>query len=169
MPVTAALAFLLVVVLWVLVSGRLSRRSVTGPIALTLAHRSPTTRVWAIDVNARAVELCRDNAAALGLDNVEAVQVDATDPSASLPDDLRFDLIWSNPPIRVGKAQLHDLLRRWLARLTPTGTAVLVVHKHLGADSLQRWLVDHGHPTERLASRAGYRLLGVGPAGEATP
>lgn len=34
---TPVLAFVLVVVVWVLVSGRLTRRSVTGPIALTLA------------------------------------------------------------------------------------------------------------------------------------
>jgi len=138
-----------------------------GPIALTLAHRSPTTRVWAIDVNTRAVELCRDNAAALGLDNVQPVPVGPDDPTGSVPDDVRFDLIWSNPPIRIGKAELHELLRRWLGRLTPTGVAVLVVHKHLGADSLQRWLIDQGHPTERAASRAGYRLLHVSARAEA--
>ena len=133
-----------------------------GPIALTLAHRSPATRVWAIDVNARAVDLCRDNAAALGLTSVEAVQVGPDAPTGSVPDDIRFDLIWSNPPIRIGKPELHALLLRWLARLTPSGVAVLVVHKHLGADSLQRWLIDQGHPTERATSRAGYRLLHVG-------
>jgi 16S rRNA (guanine1207-N2)-methyltransferase len=133
-----------------------------GPIALTLAHRSPTTRVWAVDVNARAVELCRDNAAVLGLHNVEAVQVGLDGGSDPIPDDVRFDLIWSNPPIRIGKRELHELLLRWLGRLSPAGVAVLVVHKHLGADSLQRWLVDQGHPTERVVSRAGYRLLQAG-------
>jgi 16S rRNA (guanine1207-N2)-methyltransferase len=140
-----------------------------GPIALTLAHRSPTTTVWAIDVNGRAVDLCRDNAAALGLTNVTAAQVGPDDPAGAVPDDVRFDLIWSNPPIRIGKAELHELLRRWLSRLTPTGLAVLVVHKHLGADSLQRWLVGQGFPTERAVSRAGYRLLHVRPAGTDPP
>jgi len=135
-----------------------------GPLALTLAHRRPSARVWAVDVNARAVELCRDNAAAQGLTNVEAMPVGPQQPFGTIPDDIRFDLIWSNPPIRVGKPELHALLRRWLARLSPAGRAVLVVHKHLGADSLQRWLIDQGHPTDRLTSRAGYRLLQVGPA-----
>ncbi len=134
-----------------------------GTLALTLAHRAPAATVWAIDVNARAVELCRDNAVGLGLENVEAVQVGPDDPFGNVPDDLRFDLIWSNPPIRVGKPELHALLIRWLGRLTPTGRAVLVVHKHLGADSLQRWLIGQGHPTERIVSRAGYRLLEVHP------
>ena len=36
---------------------------------------------------------------------------------------------------------------------------MLVVHKHLGADSLQRWLIEQAFPTERLASSSGYRVL----------
>ena len=80
-----------------------------------------------------------------------------------VPADVRFDVIWSNPPIRVGKAALHELLLTWLPRLAPDGQAVLVVHKHLGADSLQRWLADQGYPTTRLASAKGYRLLEVHP------
>ena len=49
-----------------------------------------------------------------------------------IPDDVRFDLIWSNPPIRVGKAVLHELLRTWLPRLAPGGVAHLVVQRNLG-------------------------------------
>jgi 16S rRNA (guanine1207-N2)-methyltransferase len=95
------------------------------------------------------------NAAANGLGNVEVIDpvgVDATE---------RFDLIWSNPPIRIGKVALHELLSRWLARLAPGASAVLVVHKHLGSDSLQRWLAEQGWPTQRIASSRGYRLLRV--------
>ena len=128
-----------------------------GPIACTLAARAPGAQVWAVDVNRRAVELCRANAAVLGLDNVTAVE------ASDVPDDLAVDLIWSNPPIRVGKAALHDLLATWLERLRPGGHALLVVQKHLGADSLQRWLEGEGWPTTRLGSRTGYRLLQVGP------
>lgn len=126
-----------------------------GPIACTLAARRPAATVWAVDVNERALELCRTNAAALGLRNLHVA--DAT----AVPDDLEVDLIWSNPPVRIGKAPLHDLLSGWLRRLAPSGSAVLVVHKHLGADSLQRWLGDSGWTSQRLSSRAGYRLLEV--------
>lgn len=126
-----------------------------GPIACTLAARSPGSTVWAVDVNRRALELCAENAAALGLTNVRVVAADG------VPEDLLVDLIWSNPPIRIGKAALHDLLHTWLSRLTPAGSAVLVVQKHLGSDSLQRWLDDTGWPTARIGSRAGYRLLQV--------
>ena len=129
-----------------------------GPIALTLANRAPGSHVWAIDVNERAVGLCTRNARVAGLDNVTAIT--AASP-ATIPTDVRFDAIYSNPPIRIGKPALHELLLGWLPRLRPGGHAYLVVQKHLGSDSLARWLVEQGWPTARLASRAGYRLLDV--------
>lgn len=128
-----------------------------GPIALDLALRAPAARIVAIDVNARSRALCATNAAELGAHNVEVRAPD------EVPADLVFDRIWSNPPIRIGKDALHDLLARWLSRLAPDGRAVLVVGRHLGADSLQRWLHDEGMPTARLASKKGYRLLEVAP------
>ena len=127
-----------------------------GPVAIALALRSdPGTLVWAVDVNERARDLCRDNAEANGVgDRVRVVAPE------EFPADLVIDQIWSNPPIRVGKAVLHDLLQTWLGRLAPgTGTATMVVQKHLGSDSLARWLEQNGWPTERLTSRAGYRIL----------
>lgn len=134
-----------------------------GPIALTLARRAPESTVWAVDVNERAVALCAENAASSGLTNVRAVVADS--PTAAeaggLPPAVRFEAIYSNPPIRIGKAALHELLRGWLDRLTPSGRAHLVVQKHLGSDSLARWLEAKGWPTTRLASRSGYRILTV--------
>lgn len=124
-----------------------------GPIALTLATRSPGATVWAIDVNPRALALTRQNADSAGLTNVRVVAPD------EVPAEITFEALYSNPPIRVGKAALHELLETWLARLTPRGTATLVVHKNLGSDSLQRWLQAAGWNTERLSSRGGYRLL----------
>ncbi|HEX2382525.1 MAG TPA: methyltransferase [Acidimicrobiales bacterium] len=126
-----------------------------GAIALTTAKRAPHATVWAIDVNRRALALCAENAAANGIRNVRSVEPD------EVPDDVRFGVILSNPPIRIGKAALHELLVRWLERLAPDGRAVLVVQQHLGSDSLARWLDDNDWPTRRLSSRAGYRLLEV--------
>ena len=105
-----------------------------GPIALAIATICPDSRVWAIDVNARSVELTQQNAESLGLKNVESLLADA------LPADLKFKEIWSNPPIRIGKAELHELLRKYLGRLLPGGRSMLVVQKQLGAESLMKWL-----------------------------
>lgn len=132
-----------------------------GPIAVALATRAPAATVWAVDVNERAVGLCRDNAAALGLANVHASVASDAAPQGDVPAQVRFGTIWSNPPIRVGKAALHALLDTWLPRLTDDGHAYLVVQKHLGSDSLQRWLVEQGWSAERLGSRAGFRILDV--------
>ena len=127
-----------------------------GPVALTLALRSPGATVWALDVNERALDLTRRNAEALGLQGVRATSADG------IPGDLRFDLIWSNPPIRVGKSVLHDLLRTWLPRLTPSGVAQLVVQRNLGSDSLQRWIgTELEMPCTRLTSSKGFRVLEV--------
>jgi 16S rRNA G1207 methylase RsmC len=128
-----------------------------GPIAVVVAGRAPGATVWAVDVNERARQLTATNAEAAGLANVRVARPE------DVPDGLRFAAIYSNPPVRVGNAALHDLLATWLDRLEPTGAAWLVVQKHLGSDSLARWLAGEGWPTRRLASRQGYRVLEVRP------
>ena len=125
----------------------------TGAIALTMARRCPAATVWAVDVNERARDLCRSNAERNGLTNVNVCSPD------DVPADVTFDTIWSNPAIRIGKPARHTMLLRWLSRLSPAGEVVLVVHKHLGSDSLQAWLSGQGYPTTRLASSSGYRIL----------
>jgi 16S rRNA (guanine1207-N2)-methyltransferase len=127
-----------------------------GALALVLAARSPGAQVWAVDVNRRALELCARNAQGAGLPNVRCGPPD--DPAVP----ASFRLIWSNPPIRIGKPALHALLADWLARLERAGAAYLAVQRYLGSDSLQRWLDDSGWPAERIAARSGYRVLRVG-------
>ncbi len=133
-----------------------------GPIACTVAARHPELEVWAVDVNERARELCELNAASAGL------RVSVAAPE-DVPPTVRFASIVSNPPIRIGKAALHELLTHWLGRLTATGAAWLVVQKHLGADSLASWLTDRGHEVERVRSRQGYRILRVSAAEPGRP
>ena len=125
-----------------------------GPISVVLAARRPDATVWAVDVNDRALELCRGNAKRAGLDNIRVFHADDV-PGGSI------NGIWSNPPIRIGKPALRSLLSEWLDRMTPDATAHLVVQRNLGADSLARWLVDQGYNTERRISRRGYRLVDV--------
>ena len=127
-----------------------------GPITCVLATVAPAATVYAVDVNNRALELVRTNALALGVDG----RVVATTPDEVAPE-VAFGEIWSNPPIRVGKEELHALLDRWLPRLRPDGTAWLVVARHLGGDSLAQWLRGRGWQVERHASQQGFRVLRV--------
>lgn len=127
-----------------------------GPIACVLAVEAPAATVYAIDVNARARELATENAAILGA--ADRIHVRAPD---DVPDDVTFAQIWSNPPIHVGKPELHALLDRWLPRLTPDGVAWLVVNRNLGGDSLHAWLSGRGWVVHRQASQRGFRILRV--------
>ncbi|WP_235939626.1 class I SAM-dependent methyltransferase [Occultella kanbiaonis] len=130
-----------------------------GPIAIAMALASPGARVLAVDVNERALALTADNAARLGLENVQTYlpeELLATEP------DLRVDELWSNPPIRIGKASLHEILRTWLPRLAPGARAQLVVQRNLGSDSLQRWIAaELDRDVTRLTSVNGFRVLTV--------
>lgn len=127
-----------------------------GPIACVLATVAPGAVVYAVDVNTRALDLTRANAAGLGL--TSRVVVSTPD---EVPGTVSFRQIWSNPPIRVGKDELHAVLERWLPRLTPDGVAWLVVARNLGADSLAPWLADRGWQVQRHASQRGFRVLRV--------
>jgi 16S rRNA (guanine1207-N2)-methyltransferase len=129
-----------------------------GPIALTLALQSPHATVWAVDVNSRALDLVRRNAEAVGVSNINAVTPE------DVPADLSFMSIRSNPPIRVGKNELHGMLEFWLPRLEPESDAWIVVQRNLGSDSLHRWLegwLPADFAVSRAATNKGYRVLRV--------
>lgn len=132
-----------------------------GPIALSAALTDPGLEVWAVDVNARSRELTAENARRLGLSEVRVASPE------EVPAGLRFGAIHSNPPIRVGKQALHDMLRLWLPRLAPGGAAYLVVAKHLGADSLQRWIAAEfdGLEVSRIARDKGFHVIEARAAG----
>ena len=135
-----------------------------GVIGLAIATAVPLANVTAVDVNERALLLANENARAAGVDG----RFVACRPD-QVPPDATFDEIWSNPPIRIGKQALHELLLTWLPRLRPDGRAVMVVGKFLGADSLQRWLGEQGWPTTRLASAKGFRVLETRRGDEGAP
>ena len=124
-----------------------------GPIALWLAASRPHCTVWAVDTNERALALTATNALRNNLTNIRAVRPE------DVPEDLRPAALVSNPPVRVGKDVLHGMLRLWMDRLADGAVAVLVVGRHLGADSLQAWMSAEGWPTERIGSSGGFRLL----------
>jgi 16S rRNA G1207 methylase RsmC len=129
-----------------------------GPIALALASHSPKSTVWAVDVNQRSLELTAANAKRMGLVNIKCVTPD------QVPADLSFSGIWSNPPIRIGKDALHELLLNWIPRLQNDAEAYLVVQKNLGADSLHRWLeaeLPKEFNTIRVETSKSFRVLRV--------
>jgi 16S rRNA (guanine1207-N2)-methyltransferase len=129
-----------------------------GPIALSLASHSPKATIWAVDVNERSLQLTAANAKRLGLSNIRCAKPE------DVPADLKFSSIWSNPPIRVGKEVLHEILLTWLPKLQNGAEAYLVVQKNLGADSLHRWLeaeLPENFATIRIDTAKSFRVLRV--------
>ena len=129
-----------------------------GPIALTMSMEAPRATVWAVDVNERALELTRRNAEIAGCTNITAVTPD------EVSEEIRFGAIWSNPPIRVGKAELHAMIEKWLPRLISGGEAYFVVAKHLGADSLCAWMTTtfaRTHTVTKGDHYKGFRVIEV--------
>lgn len=141
-----------------------------GPISLALAREYPQARVWALDSNERAVELTQANANRNGLTTIAAgTRQDLEDRYGAEWTDASFDLIWSNPPIRIGKDPLHNLLMTYLPRLSSNGYAYLVVQKNLGSDSLLSWLsqeLGNGFSVRKYSSAKGYRIIEIHRAAE---
>jgi 16S rRNA G1207 methylase RsmC len=129
-----------------------------GPISIALALQAPEATVWAVDVNQRSLDLTRINAESLGITNIKTCLPD------EVPADLEFSGIWSNPPIRVGKTELHNILLTWLPRISPECESYLVVAKDLGADSLLKWLqteLPENFDAQRIDSEKGFRILRI--------
>lgn len=131
-----------------------------GPIAAVLATLRPQAKVWAVDVNPRALDLTAKNARKLGLDNIFPGEEETTYQQV-LETDLRFDFLCSNPPVRIGKGPMQQLTRRWLERLSDQGVAWLVMAKNLGADSYIKWLNEQGFNARKAHSKKGYRIIEV--------
>ncbi|MFU0663381.1 class I SAM-dependent methyltransferase [Gardnerella vaginalis] len=138
-----------------------------GPISVALGLESPEAEIFAVDVNERALELTELNAKNAGLKHIHTSLVDdALEENNTKENNTsefsNFDIIWSNPPIRVGKEILHNILLTWIPRLKVGGAAYLVVQKNLGSDSLITWLAENlgeSYSVEKYASSKGYRII----------
>ncbi|WP_022868059.1 class I SAM-dependent methyltransferase [Schaalia vaccimaxillae] len=133
-----------------------------GPIAVTMGLESPAAKIWAVDVNSRAIDLTKRNANTNGLTHLTAeLSEEALDHARK--SGTTFDVIWSNPPVRIGKAAMHQMLIDWLSLLSNEGVAYLVMQRNLGADSLIAWLNGQGFASSKIASKKGYRIIEVRP------
>ena len=137
-----------------------------GPLALVLAARSPAARVWAVDVNTRALELCARNAEPRGPAERALRRAPMTRPCPAA-----FALIWSNPadPDRQGRAARAA---RGLAGSPGARrhSAYLVVQRRpRNPTRCSAGCRRAGWPADRVAARSGYRVLRVRRRGRGRP
>lgn len=100
-----------------------------GPIGIYLSQKKEL-EVHMIDINRRSLELARKN---VNLNHVN-VTIYESDIYSNVKD--KFDYIISNPPIRVGKKILYEILFDAKKHLNPNGELWIVVNKNQGAKSL---------------------------------
>ena len=126
-----------------------------GPIGLILAHLDPSRRVCLADVNDRALECCRQNAATLGVSQ----QVEIVHSDVYLNIDKKFSTIVTNPPIRAGKKVTYAMYAGAVDHLLEGGRLILVIRKKQGAESAEAYLKTLFPKVERLAQKKGFRVL----------
>lgn len=124
---------------------------VVGVVAATLA---PEGKVVMVDVNARAVELARENARRHGLGNVEVLEGDLYGPVGG----RRFDVIVTNPPIRAGRAVVRAVVEGAVRHLKPHGRFYLVARTAQGAKTLGKMVAEVFGQVEEVERGGGYRV-----------
>jgi 16S rRNA (guanine1207-N2)-methyltransferase len=116
---------------------------------------APQGRVTMVDINERAVELAKENAALNGIRNVTIMQSDLFESV----EEKEFDAILTNPPIRAGKAVVHRIFEEGHAYLKKGGSLWVVIQKKQGAPSALEKLEQVYEEVEEVTKDKGYRIF----------
>ena len=126
-----------------------------GVIGITLAKINPKLKIYMVEINRRAVKLCKLNAKRNGVeDRVIILQGNLYEP---LPKSLKFKTIVSNPPFSAGFEVVEKIVKEAYPRLEPHGTLQLVAYK--GANKLKEKMKETFGNVKVLASKKGYKVL----------
>lgn len=108
----------------------------TGEISIILAKQFPELKFTGIEINERAVTLAKKNSELNQCPNTEFIQSDFLEFTPN----KKFDLIVSNPPIKVGKQTVFKFYRKVKSLLSKIGQFSLVVKHSQGAESHLKFL-----------------------------
>lgn len=126
-----------------------------GPIGISIAAAYPDRTIEMIDINSRAVELSKENAASNGIANVKIYESDRFDKVAS----NQFAAILTNPPIRAGKSVVHEILEESYRSLVAGGELWVVIQKKQGAPSAMDKMEQLFGNVEVPVKKKGYYIL----------
>ncbi len=126
-----------------------------GPIGLLLAHFDKNRHITLVDVNRRALDCAKQNAAKLGLSS----RVDIFESDVYSNINSSFSTIVTNPPIRAGKKVTYAMYAGAISHLNEGGQLILVIRKQQGASSCQEYLKTIFKEVEVVKSKKGYRIL----------
>jgi 16S rRNA (guanine1207-N2)-methyltransferase len=126
-----------------------------GPIGISIAAAYPDRTIEMIDINSRAVELSKENAASNAIANVKIYESDRFDKVAS----NHFAAILTNPPIRAGKSVVHEILEESYRSLVAGGELWVVIQKKQGAPSAMDKMEQLFGNVEVPVKKKGYYIL----------
>lgn len=127
-----------------------------GPIGLFAAKFWPDQEVDMIDVNERGLNLARENAK---VNNIENVNIYASNCYEQIDNDKKFGLILTNPPIRAGKKVVNEILIGANAHLVSGGVLLVVIQKKQGEPSARKNMINTYGNCEILTRDKGYYIL----------
>ncbi|WP_044641871.1 class I SAM-dependent methyltransferase [Risungbinella massiliensis] len=126
-----------------------------GPIGISVAKIFSTSNVTMVDINQRAIELAKENAA---LNRVtERVTIFPSDGFQEVTG--LYHHIITNPPIRIGKKQIYDFFEKARDYMNPNGKLWIVIRKQQGASSAVRKLEEVYDKVEVVTKDKGYWIL----------
>jgi len=126
-----------------------------GVIGIVAAHLSQGGHVILTDVNERAAALARANLVANGTRNAEVRIGDVYAPI----DDLVFDHILCNPPIRAGRVVVDRIISDAPSHLLDGGSLWLVARTRQGADTLRLRMTKAFDGADVVKRGSGYKVL----------
>lgn len=125
-----------------------------GVVGIVMKRSFPSSDVTLADINTRALELSRENAAA---NNAAFVTILSSDAWDSITD--TFELVLTNPPVRAGKQTVFAFYEGAFEHLAPGGSIFVVLQKKQGAPSTEKKLAELFGNCEIVAKDSGYWIL----------
>lgn len=123
-----------------------------GPLGLTLA-KVYGLDVTLVDINSRALDLAEKNASKNGV-SARIFQSDIYDAVEG-----QFDYVISNPPIRAGKAVVHQVIAGAKEHLKTGGSLTIVIQKKQGAPSAKDKMEEVFGNCQTIKKDKGYYIL----------
>lgn len=123
-----------------------------GPIGIFLKKYNQDLDIHMIDINKRSLNLALKNA----ILNDVVVNIYESDMYQNVSE--TFDYIVTNPPIRVGKKILYEILKTAKEHLKKGGAIYFVIHKDQGAKSVMKDMKEE-YEVSLVAKNKGFYVI----------
>lgn len=125
-----------------------------GTIGVTLAKINSDVNVTMVDVNLRAIDLCKRAIEKNGLTNAIVFESNVYENVTE-----KYEVIVSNPPIRAGKSVVHSIILGAYDHLVEGGSMWCVIQKKQGAESAKKALKELYKSVEVVEKDKGYEII----------